>query len=33
MGELGRQKIVARFSIPAMVTGMEKVYQEFAERR
>lgn len=31
MGELARQKIVARFSIPAMVEGMERVYQEVLE--
>ncbi|MBI5035642.1 MAG: glycosyltransferase family 4 protein [Chloroflexi bacterium] len=28
MGELGRQKIAARFSIEAMVDGMEQVYRE-----
>lgn len=30
MGELAREKIVARFSIEAMVSGMERVYQEFS---
>jgi len=31
VGELARQKIVACFSIPAMVDGMEHVYQEVLE--
>jgi glycosyltransferase involved in cell wall biosynthesis len=30
MGESARAKMVARFSIPAMVEGMERVYQEFS---
>jgi hypothetical protein len=29
MGAWAREKIVARFSIPAMVEGMERVYREF----
>ncbi len=32
MGALAREKIVARFSIPAMVEGMEQVYAEMVER-
>jgi glycosyltransferase involved in cell wall biosynthesis len=32
MGMLAREKIVARFSIPAMVEGMECVYAEMVER-
>jgi glycosyltransferase involved in cell wall biosynthesis len=32
MGALAREKIVARFSIPAMVEGMERVYTEMVER-
>ena len=33
MGEQARAKIVARFSIPAMVEGMDRVYQEFGDCR
>lgn len=29
LGKAAREKITARFSIPAMVDGMERVYQEF----
>lgn len=32
MGERARQKIVARFSIPAMVDGMAQVYREVLEK-
>jgi glycosyltransferase involved in cell wall biosynthesis len=31
MGERAREKIAARFSIEAMVSGMERVYQEFSK--
>ena len=33
MGELGRAKIAARFSIGAMVDGMEQVYLEMKRLR
>jgi len=32
MGERARRKIATRFSIDAMVTGMEQVYAEMVER-
>jgi glycosyltransferase involved in cell wall biosynthesis len=32
MGALAREKIVARFSISAMIEGMERVYAEMVER-
>jgi len=32
MGERARAKIAARFSIEAMVNGMEQVYQELLHR-
>jgi glycosyltransferase involved in cell wall biosynthesis len=30
LGELAREKIASRFSVAAMVSGMENVYQEFS---